>query len=372
RYDILLRHLNKVVELAKKYGLKPRMWSDMFFRIATDDYCPAEIPESVTKLVPEEIGLEYWDYYRKDKKFYDDMFKSHKAFNREISYAGGAWCWHGFAPLVGQSLKTMKLAMQSVAEHGIENVMITMWGDGGHECSFYTLLHVLYAIRQYANLNFDEDEIKRGFNDITGLNFDDFNLLELPNLFDFDKEMGEPHNPCRTLLYNDIFLGYFDKNLSENPSIKYAEYAKVIDGAKARAGEYGYLFDRMAKLCSTLSLKSELGLKLRSAYKKGDRKTLKELNEQIPEIIKRLKEFHKAYFYEWHLENKPYGFEVQDARLGGLMNRLQSCHNRLTEYLGGVIDEIPELTEEILPFKDGKSLRHYSYAMMVSLSNMAK
>ena len=34
RFDILFRHLNKVVEIAKKYNFKPIMWSDMFFRIA--------------------------------------------------------------------------------------------------------------------------------------------------------------------------------------------------------------------------------------------------------------------------------------------------------------------------------------------------
>ena len=33
RFDILINHLNKVIEIAKKYDLQPLIWSDMFFRL---------------------------------------------------------------------------------------------------------------------------------------------------------------------------------------------------------------------------------------------------------------------------------------------------------------------------------------------------
>ncbi|MBQ0125366.1 MAG: family 20 glycosylhydrolase, partial [Clostridiales bacterium] len=32
RYELLMRHLNKVCDIAKKYGFEPMMWDDMFFR----------------------------------------------------------------------------------------------------------------------------------------------------------------------------------------------------------------------------------------------------------------------------------------------------------------------------------------------------
>ncbi len=371
KYEILLRHLNKVVDIAKKYGFKPNMWSDMFFRIASGDYyIPTNFPEEIKKLVPESVGLEYWDYYHKDKDIYDKMFKSHKEFDNEISFAGGAWCWHGFAPLAGQSLRTMLPAMQSVIEYGIENVMITMWGDAGHECSFYSLLHVLYAIRQYADGNFDQEKIKSGFKSLLGLDFDGFMLLDLPNLFDYDEVMDEVHNPCRTLLYSDIFMGRFDKNLENNGHAKYAEYAQKINNAKKSAGEYAYVFDFIEKLCLALDLKAEMGLKLRKAYKANDKEKLKELCAQIPETIERIKDFHKAFSYLWHKENKPYGFEIHDARLGGLVMRLTTCGERLNDYLAGKVENIPELEEEILDFDDGKILRHHAYNDIISLSRM--
>lgn len=47
-------------------------------------------------------------------------------------------------------------------------------------------------------------------------------------------------------------------------------------------------------------------------------------------------------------ENKPFGFEVQDARLGGLMQRTKGCMERLQAFADSEIKEISELGEDIL------------------------
>ena len=369
RYEILIRHLNKVVELVNKHGLKANMWSDMFFRIACggDYYVATDIPEEVRALVPKEIGLEYWDYYHKDKRVYDGMFKAHSKFDREVSYAGGAWCWHGFAPLARQSLNTMKPAMQSVKENGVKNVMITMWGDGGHECSFYSLLHVLYAIRKYADGVFDQTTINKEFNQLFSLNFDDFMLLDLPNVF-ASGAVEEPENPCRVLLYQDLFMGYLDQNKQNRGQIFYGEYKEKIEKAIKNAGDYGYIFDFYQKLCAVLEIKAELGTKIRSAYKAKDTAKLKGYLADILELIERVKAFHQSFSYLWHKENKAHGFEIHDARLGGLIMRLTTCHDRLNAYLLKKLDKIEELEETILAYDDGTTLRHHSYGDIISMN----
>ena len=44
-------------------------------------------------------------------------------------------------------------------------------------------------------------------------------------------------------------------------------------------------------------------------------------------------------------------FDVQDARLGGLIRRVKHCRDRLLAYVRGESESIPELEEEILnPF----------------------
>ena len=370
RYEMLNRHLIKVSEIAIKYGFTPHMWCDMFYRIACNDYVPADIPESVKKLVPEQVGLAYWDYYRKDKDFLDKMFESHKSFNREVWFAGGAWSWFGHSPLQTQSFDTMGPAIKSAIDNGIEHVMITMWGDCGRECSFYSLLHILYAIRQFGYENFDMESIKDGFNKMFGLDFDAFTTLSLPNDMSEDFHMGDPITPARVILFNDILLGVFDSNIASNEKIPYDKYAEKILQAKGSAGEFEYLFDTIYKLCLLLNKKQRLGVDLRSAYKGNDKQTLQLLTDKIDGVIDCVKEFHSAFRYQWLKENKPHGFEVFDVRFGGLAMRLQTCKMRLLDYLGGKIDKLEELEEEILPQLDGKTLRSYSWSGLVTNSRI--
>ena len=370
RYEMLTRHLQKVTDIATKFGFQPHMWSDMFYRISCNDYVPCEIPENVKELVPEQVGLAFWDYYHKDKTFYDDMFKSHQSFNREVWFAGGAWSWFGHSPLAGQSFATMKPAIESVLDNGIEHVMITMWGDCGRECSFYSLIHILYAIRQFGYGNFDMDEIKKGFNQTFGLDFDGFMSLDYPNDLSENFVMPDPMNPARVIMYNDILMGVFDTNISANPEIPYDIFAEKIGKAKENAGEFTYVFDTIHKLCKLLGAKYRLGIDLRTAYKQKDNAKLKELVEKVDLVTDLVKEFHSAFRYQWLKENKAQGFEVHDARMGGVIMRLDTCKMRVNDYLDGKIDKIEELEEEILPQLDGKTLRSYSWSGLVTTNRI--
>ena len=47
-------------------------------------------------------------------------------------------------------------------------------------------------------------------------------------------------------------------------------------------------------------------------------------------------------------ENKSYGFEIQDIRLGGLMTRITHCKEVILDYISGRISKIEELECEPL------------------------
>lgn len=352
RFDILMEHLNKVGEIAKKYGFNAHMWSDMFFRLGGNGeyYVPeANIPNEVKKMVPENVSQCYWDYYHYEKEVYDAMFKAHEGFGGEIWFAGGAWCWSGFAPNNGKTLLTTRAAMQSVREHGVKHVLITMWGDNGRECSPFALLPSLYAAKQYADGNFDDEKIAEDFYKLFGVRFDDFTLLDLPNKTK-PTDQTSTGNPCKALLYCDAFMGILDKLVEETPSIPYAQYAQTLAAAAKRMGEFRYMFDVSAKLCEILAIKAELGVKTRKAYKNGDKTALAALVNDYYALVPLLDEFHKIFYKLWHTDNKPQGWEVQDARLGGLSRRIQTCAERLGAYLNGELKHIPELEEEVLPY----------------------
>lgn len=370
RFDLISRHLNKVAEIAKKYGFKAHMWSDMFFRLASggEYYAPnADIPDSVKKQIPENVELTFWDYYHTDKALYDGMFKSHLDFGCGIWFAGGAWSWNGFAPLTDWTLRTMKPAMQSAAEHGVENVLMTCWGDNGNECSFYCLLYAWYVLRQYADGNYDDAQIKKNFEEMFGISADDMLLLDLPNMYNFD-DFGGVQNPCKSVLYADPFMGFMDTAVEYRGKIPYAAYAEKLSAAVSRVGQFGYIFDSLAKLCSVMGIKYDLSLRTRKAYKAGDKQALAALVADFTELGNRLDIFHEAFYTLWHKENKPQGWEIQDARLGGLMRRVATCKKRLQAYLDGKIDKIEELEEEILPLGNGKDLQYNLYAQTISMS----
>lgn len=378
RYEILLRHLNRVVEIADKYGFKPHMWSDMFFRLACKAYYdddspdparhwPAGVPElagrgyyvdktldfeeKMLADIPEKIELVYWDYYNVEKKFYDAMFASHAKFNRKIWFGGGAWCWNGFAPHNRYSLQTMKLAMEGVKEHGVKDVFITLWGDDGKECSYFSVLPSLYAIRRFADGVTDMQEIADGFEALFGVKFSDFMLLDIPNgeeILTGANGYEFPQNPCKSLLFNDPFLGVMDKAVQTEKPLDYGNFAIRLKEAGERAGEWSYIFNTLSSLCSVLELKADLGVWTRVAYQKGDKAALTEIVKDYQETETRLAAFYEKFSHLWHKENKPFGFEVQEIRLGGIATRLRSCRGKLEKYLQGKLEIIEELEETVL------------------------
>jgi len=378
RSEMLVRHLNRVSEIAKKYGFTCHMWSDMFFRLInngeyylTEETKNVKVSAEIAAKVPENVALTYWDYYSTEKELYDLMFDKHFEFGKDVWFAGGAWAWQGFAPLNKFSLKSMRIAMQSVAEKGVQNVMMTVWGDDGKECSFFSILPALYAIRQFADGNFDMDDIKATFKEKFGFIFDEWLTLDLPTEIYVNGKQDDKWNClCATMCYTDPFMGLRDLEYAALDPIPFDEFAEKIAKCADNAGEFSYVFDVVAKLCRFLALKAPMGLKTRAAYQKGDKAALAALVKEYGEAVLRLDTFTKAYRAQWMKENKAFGWEVQELRLGGVRARLLNCAERLQAYLDGELDEIEELEIELLPNLDRNGFMYHRYREIVSASEV--
>ena len=343
-FEILKEHLRKVVEIAKKYGLKPIIWSDMLF-YESNNGCyygkDIQIPSNVSECLPKDVQLAYWDYYHYKKEEYDGMIKSHELLNRPLWFCGAVWTWCGFVPLWEKTLRTMKEAMQSVRERGVNQVMITMWGDGGKECSYFSALPLLYAVRQYADGNFDENAIRDGFFQTTGLQFNDFQLISKINGCDCLQNLYT----CSMHLYNDCLLGFNDCFVEENGEIPYNEYKEEIREIKRRVREFAYIFDTIEKLCNVLQIKYDFGVRLRKAYRQNDKKELKKIYNECDLLIRRINVFYQSFKRLWHIENKAFGFEVQTLRIGALIQRIKDCKQLLKDYFSKKITAISQLEE---------------------------
>ena len=357
RYEILKRHLGRVVEIAKKYGFEPMMWSDMFFRMANEgEYYGRNpnLPKDAIEGVPD-VELVYWDYYHKQKADYKAMVQAHKKFGKDIWFAGGAWSWVGFTPANKYSLQTMKPAMDACREEDIDNIFFTLWGDNGKDCSYFSLLPSLYYLKRYYDGVKDRKQIAKEFKELTGEDFERMMNMDCPNLIGGNKDSFR--NPSRYVLYNDPFLGMFDPLAKENVDKEYKKLARRLAIYAKESENFGYIYDVLAKLCRVLTYKYDIGVRLRAAYQVQDKVALRGMVDDLKKIEKAVDAFYKAFRDLWHKENKPEGFEVQEARLGGLMLRLKSCRERLTAYLDGKEESLPEL-EIVLLDLWGKGLNY--------------
>lgn len=357
RSMIMVEHLGRVVELAKKYGFSPMMWSDMFFRLASGgDYYATEQPisQEVKDKVPPEISLVYWDYYSEKAETYDKMISRHMEFNNKIIFAGGAWRWNGFTPANAFSLHVGRLAAQSCRKYGIKDVLITMWGDDGGECSFFSVLPSLqFWAEDCYHTDGDEQSLKERFTACTGGVWDDFMALDLPSLTPDNPAPGRCSvNPSKYLFYQDVLMGLFDKHVAKGSYAQhYHETAETLFDAAKRNPQWKVLFETQGYLSEVLELKAELGVSLKEAYDAGDKETLRELaQETIPEVLARIEDFYESFRAQWMGENKVFGLEMTEIRIGGLKQRVQSAARRVTEYLEGKLPRLEELEEERLYF----------------------
>ena len=349
RFSILLRHLNRVAAIGKQYGFTLQMWSDMFFRLANGGEYYAEAGDRAAEIrakIPDNVELIYWDYYSTDRAHYDQMNAAHKQLQESFWFAGGAWSWTGFAPHNVYSIEATRQAFASCRAHGVQNVFLTLWGDDGAECSKWTLLPTLYTAARLAAGEEDEAAIAAGFAERYGLPMADMLALDLP-----DSCNGTPGRIVdgeKYLLFNDPLAGLLDFSLNGGEGAGFAAAARRLEPHREDA-RFGYVFDTLYALCRVLEFKAELGVRTRKAYADGDRAAVVALLPDYDETLERLDDFYRAFRTQWYRENKPQGFEVQDARLGGLMLRLKNARQLLADYADGTVERLEELEEPVLP-----------------------
>ena len=360
RSEIMCNHLQRVVEICKNYGLKPMMWSDMFFRLAYGDeyYQSGDAPlaPDLLKLMDQDVDLVYWDYYHKEESHYATMIDRHKTFPNQLIFAGGAWKWSGLFPEPQLSEETTKAALTVCCQRGIKEVFATGWGDDGAECPAFSILP---ALQLFAEMGYrrkgqgpaiKKEQLKERFFACTRGHWDDFYMLGQPN--NTTKTRDYFLNTTKPLLYQDVLLGLFDRHVDiETFPSHFAHWAKGLEKAASRNGEWAYLFTHASKLCLVLEQKCTLGLEITKAYLEDDRDSLAVLaDSKIPELLKLTEDLQHSFESVWLRENKIQGLEVIQIRVGAIRTRLQAAQWRIQSYLAGEVSRLEELESERLGF----------------------
>lgn len=387
RYLIMKKHLARVYELCIKHGFEPRMWSDMFFRVFNPDnqyrIRGANVPQEILDSAPEGMTLVYWDYYNTYTEAYDDMFRQHKAFKNNIGFAGGSSCWYGLVPLSILAKRAAMCATESLKRNDIKEAYVTMWGDDGGSCSLYASLPSLFIYGEACWSDHDTRDVLADKRMQVCCGLAESIVLDFERLHDFPSRYGFGRkwvNPSKYMFYNNIMTGKFDAHTPDGTAEHMAKMAAHLRAERDKAGDFGYMVDSIIALCDVLALKSELGKELRTAYLAGDKATVKTIaDEKIPAVKAAVETFRTTLRDQWMRENKVFGFDIIDVRIGGVLMQLDTAVYTINRWLNGEIDRMEELDADRLEYwptgngnNDGGCLHLNRWACMAgqNLSHM--
>ncbi len=345
--ELFCNHIERVAEITRKYGLSPMIWSDMYFRLASQDGdyydCEADIPVSVKQKLPDGMSIVYWDYYHTDENIYEGMIRKHHKITDRIVFAGGIWCWNGFVPDVNFTMETTKAALAACKREGIQNIIGTVWEDDGCETdhSFSLPGAMLYGEASYC----DALSMER-LNRISELLFH-VSFTNFISLSEAAKPVEKSDLIVKQILYADPLLNMLETEMAEE-SIQ-EKYRKLADKYFALAKQEGYFdkyFEYIGAVCKLAYEKVKFSIQLKESY--GDKEKMKTIClESLKNACKDLEEIH---YKLWNESYKPQGFENIDSRYGGLMMRIKTAERRIREYIAGELETLEELDEKKLPF----------------------
>ena len=356
---LMCQHLERVLDIADKYGFHCQMWSDMFFKLMSADGQydrDVEIPEETRVYLDhlkDRVTLVYWDYYQDSEEKYNRNFHNHHKISHDLAFAGGAWKWIGFTPNNHFSRLIALEANKACRANNIKEVIVTGWGDNGGETAQFSILPSLQIWAELSYRN-DLDRLSAHFQANTGLSVEDFMQIDLANLLPDLPGNLSGINPNRYAFYQDILCPLLDRHMTpEQDKPHFAQSAKTLADIKEKAGNYAYLFETQAQLNQILSSKVDVGRRIRQAYQTDDKESLQEIaRQELPELRSQIEDFHVLFSHQWLKENKVFGLDTVDIRMGGLLQRIKRAESRIEAYLAGQIDRIDELEVEILPFND--------------------
>lgn len=348
RFDLMNRHLERVCGICRKYGFRPIMWSDMFFRLGSkkNDYYDPEshVPDRVIEQLPQ-VEMAYWDYYHDSEAFYEHMLREHERMGRGTVYAGGVWCWSGFMPNRQLTRHTMDPALRVNARRRTDTVIATFWGDDGAETSYRMGIDglTLFSEACWRGPEFDPAECDRMAECLTGVPTE---IREAWDAFYADDYLKRS---SKRLLWSDpLYPCGVDGERMETLHRAAGKAIRTLETA-AENTENRYAL----ALFRTLQEKIELRTALRKAYEAGNREAVRQIAEtDLPAVTALYETLNAAHRALWEASSRRQGWEVLSLRYGGAIGRLEDVRDELERWIRGEISSIPELDEAELP--DGK------------------
>lgn len=339
-HELMARHLSRVCEIARRYGMQPMIWSDMYLRAASPSGLYYDVPETIPPAIldaaPPDVPLVYWDYSHNEYDDYARLIRAHRQFRSEILFAGGLWTWVGPAPCYSKMRTASASALRACEDYGIRSVFATAWGDNGGETS---PLAALYGMQLYAEYDYAADIsqawLAERFAACTGENPDAFAALDAFNTVEgiqARKTPPYPANSAKFLLYQDPLVPLFAADtahltLSGHYDALCEFYAGISSDTPCFEAMYRF-YEQLARL---------LAVKCRwhEQAPAGTPQTAKALAALAVRCAQEARACKTAWETLWMSTNKPYGFEILDLRMSALAGRFETAARQMEKLARG-------------------------------------
>ena len=354
-FEIMNDHLARVRDICKSKGLTPMIWSDMYFRLGSErhEYYDKDwkITPEVIANIPKDVQLVYWDYYHVTVEHYEQFIDFHRKLGTETVMAGGVWTWGRMWCGLPYSIRATDACMTACRNKGLREVFVTMWGDDGAECDYSSALPGLQHFAELAYAPTVDPELRaanlRGSCDF---HFDDWMLSSQLDANEFFKDNdGGPISAGKTLLWQDPVMALMEPITTDRPiPAFYTKLAAQLMKA-SRKTPSSVRLRLPALMAKVIGLKTNLHEKLAAVYKSGKRAGVKGLLEKdVKPLRAAVISLWKEHRSVWMQTNHPFGWEVIEARYGGLMARMDTLIDRLKGWQTKQLDSLPELEAPIL------------------------
>ena len=354
-FDIITQHLRQVTQICEEHGLRPMIWSDMYFKFGGRmdvDYDPnTVIPDQVKAAIPAGLDLVYWDYYHDDEDFYLKIIDRHRSLGRDPVVASGVWTWHRLWYGQRDTEPNASACVRACKKSNLKELIFTLWGDDGGYCEFDSALAGLAfaAAHVYGE---DASCLRKRYRAACGIDYEQTLLGSKIDDWTFGGTLSDPtpRQPACSILWDDPLLGlhwlaakasrsgYWEKALAHfrqaSEELKpYRDTTEPVD--------LGHAYTLAALLARKIGFRQ----RLEDAYPGRDKAQLKTLADDAVGLARGVEDLEATSRRQWLRRNKPFGFEVIQIRLAGLRQRYLEAARRLEEIAAGKCDSIPELDE---------------------------
>lgn len=370
--DVFLEHVNKVAKMCEELGLRPMMWNDMIFCYCSPNhakYDPNTVltPEIINGM-PKNMDLIYWNY--EDEYCSKDMIKKNMEIGNPVIFGGGVWIFGGALPDNVWSERFHEMSLADCREMGVEEVCHVVWCYGRTIYQTSLLENCRYAELTYEDTS---EKLRERFEFITGADFDafydmsNFHAQYKEGKIDYDSMSYTERFYGNKFMLQDIMLGIFDEKLFREPRAEHYrmmadEYAKYVQ----KQDKWCWLYEYCYALFTYMYHKCYVGERLVPAYKAGDRDTLRMLAEEMmPALERDALEMSRTHMVHKDRFMRPFGTEFADKMYGTMLMRARYAAHRLSDYLLGKVDSLPELEEP--RYDEGASAWGYGFDNLTTI-----